>query len=509
MNLKKPQKKSAEEQLEILKSGVVDLIDEKELFKKLRKSLENNRPLKVKAGFDPSRPDLHLGHTLVINKLRQFQELGHEVHFVVGDWTACIGDPTGQDKTRPILSRKQVKQQAETYIKQVTHAHSLSVVSSHNQKRISTSEPVVTKSQRFFSRSNERTNSNQTDDKLEKLLQKLQRLKSDKQLKSDEKPLKISYNSTFYKKLSKKLPDKKQTEDDLFLFVNKIASKITVDQVLNRDDFKKRLNAGKPLYLHECLYPVFQAYDSVALKADVELGGTDQLFNFLLARDLQEKFDQPPQCVLTLPLLEGLDGVQKMSKSLNNFIAFNDNPKDIYGKVMKISDDLMCRYWKILAGVELSKESINPKKEKELLAFGIVSSFHGEDVAYQAQEEFQRVFSQRKFPSQIDQKNISSRKDMWICRLIVEAELCSSTSEARRQIQGGGIKIYHKADERKERKVRFKWLRSRRKTDHKDEQGEWKEGEKLSDYTEKMNLKAGDNFLLSCGRRKFMEIKVH
>ena len=469
------QSKSPAEQLEILKSGVVDLIDEKELLKKLKE----DRPLKVKAGFDPSRPDLHLGHTLVINKLRQFQELGHKVYFVVGDWTACIGDPTGQDKTRPILSRTQVKQQAKTYIQQVTQASNLPVASfSDGEKskfRTFSLRRIKDNFLKVFNKSGGKIKSVFRDKKLKKLNENLQRLYNNKKLI-------ICYNSDFYK-LHKN--QEKETKEALFLFVNEIASKITVDQILNRDDFKKRHNAGKPLYLHEFLYPVFQAYDSVHLEADVELGGTDQLFNFLLARDLQEKFGQSPQCVLTLPLLEGLDGVQKMSKSLDNFIAFNDTPKDIYGKVMKISDDLMRRYWKILADVELSGKEINSKDEKELLAFGIVSGFHGEDKAHQAQEEFQRVFSQGEFPNQIPPKTIKPAEDVWVCRLIVEAGLCASTSEARRHIQGGGIKIYRK-----------------------DGQGEWKDGKKLSDHKEKWDLRAGENFRLSFGRRRFVEIRV-
>ena len=463
--LKPSQKKSPEEQLEILKTGVVDLIDEKELLKKLKE----NRSLKIKAGFDPSRPDLHLGHTLVINKLRQFQELGHEVHFVVGDWTACIGDPTGRDKTRPILSRKQVKDQAQTYIQQVTQELHFSVASSSNEKQSS-----------FQTRDSMKESSDEQshfqEEKLRNLYSHLKRLDGDR--------IKICYNSEFYSGKTS-FRNSGGNRDALWAFIEEVASRITVNQVLERDDFKERRQSGKPLYLHEFLYPAFQAYDSVALEADVELGGTDQLFNLLLARDLQEKSGQPPQCVLTLPLLEGLDGVQKMSKSLNNFIAFNDTPKEIYGKVMKISDELMYRYWKILAGVDLSKGEINPKTEKELLAFGIVFGFYGEDKARKAKGEFQKVFSQKGFPDQIPEKTVKPRKDVWVCHLIVEMGLCASASEARRQIQGGGIKIYRKND-----------------------QGIWADGKKLSDHKEKWNLKAGENFRLSCGRRKFVEIKV-
>ena len=482
MTSKKSENKSPQEQLEILKSGVVDLINEKELLKKLKEG----RPLRVKAGFDPSRPDLHLGHTLVINKLHQFQELGHEVHFVVGDWTACIGDPTGQDKTRPILSRKQVKQQAKTYIQQVTQVNHLPVASSSAEKQYKSWKyfaAALLKSINFLktNKSVRQASFNQKDAlKLKKLYKNLKRLDKDK--------INICYNSEFYEgRVSGKGGSSRKEKDRnaLWRFIEEVASHITVNQILERDDFKQRRKSGKPLYLHEFLYPAFQAYDSVALKADVELGGTDQLFNLLLARDLQEKFHQPPQCVLTLPLLEGLDGVKKMSKSLNNFIAFNDSPKDIYGKVMKISDDLMRRYWQLLADIKLSGKEINPKKEKELLAFGIVSGFHGEGVAFKAQEEFQKVFSKGNFPDHISEKRINPAEDVWVCRLIMEAGLCSSTSEARRHIQGGGIKIY-------------------RQQGH----GKWADGKKLSDPKEKWSLKAGESFRLSLGRRKFVEIKV-
>ena len=450
--------------MEILKSGAVDLINEKELLKKLKE----NRPLKIKAGFDPSRPDLHLGHTLVINKLRQFQELGHEVHFVVGDWTACIGDPTGRDKTRPILSRKQVKEQAQTYIQQVTQKLHSSVTSLSDEQTESSQKDSK-------KQSGEGKNSIRKE-KLQKLYTHLKRL--------DGHRIKICYNSEFYSGKTS-FGNSGGNRDALWAFIEEVASRITVNQILERDDFQERRQSGKPLYLHEFLYPAFQAYDSVALKADVELGGTDQLFNLLLARDLQEKSGQPPQCVLTLPLLEGLDGVQKMSKSLDNFIAFNDTPKEIYGKVMKISDELMCRYWKVLSGVDLSKTDINPKTEKELLAFGIVSGFYGEAKAHKAKEEFQKVFSQRGFPDQIPEKTVKPRKDVWVCHLIVEVGLCDSASEARRHIQGGGIKVYRK-----------------------DDQGIWGEGKKLSDHKAKWDLKAGENFRLSCGRRQFVEIKV-
>ena len=444
---------SPEEQYNILSRGSVNLINKTELLNKLKLK----RSLRVKVGFDPSRPDLHLGHSILINKLRQFQELGHEVHFIVGDWTARIGDPSGQNKLRPILSEKQVKQQSKTYIQQVTAELSEPDLSrqSDQEKNLDWSEKEQTK--------------------LEKLRETLKRL--------DRKKIKIHYNSTFYKP-ELFFGEKKNV---LWWFVDQIASRVTVNQILNREDFKNRYETGHPLHLHEFLYPLFQAYDSIHMKSDVELGGTDQLFNLLLGRDLQDKLDQEAQCILTLPLLEGLDGKQKMSKSLNNFVAFNDSPKDMYGKVMKVSDELMKRYWNLLAEMEDTQEAKhsdtqdqekaqgNLKREKELLAFGIVASFYNERQACQVKEEFDRVFSNKGLPDQIPEKMMSPANSLWICQLIKNVGLCETTSSARRAIQSGAIR---------------------------------KDKNKLSDPHEKLNLESGDEFLLSFGRRKFVKVKV-
>ena len=416
---------SPEEQYEILSRGSVDLINKQEFLDKLKLK----KPLRVKAGFDPSRPDIHLGHAILINKLHQFQELGHKVFFIVGDFTACIGDPSGQNKTRPLLSVQEVKKNANTYIEQATR---------ENAKVKKTGDEDIWSLIRFFKR-------------------------------LDSKKIKCLFNSEWLNKIS--LRD----------FILQVSSKFTVARQLERNDFSLRYKSEKPIFLHEFFYPVLQAYDSMELKADVEIGGTDQLFNLLLGRDIQEQFEQSPQIVLTLPLLEGLDGQQKMSKSLNNAISFNDSPKDIYGKIMKISDQMLIRYWNLFTEGkrDLTKpfeiKSHHPKKEKEKLAWALVCSLHGEDKADKAQEEFMRVFSKKGLPDQIPEKTVSPIRELWICQLIKDIGLCDSTSSARRGIQSGAVK---------------------------------KDGDKLRDVQEKLNLKSGDNFLLSFGKRKFVRVKV-
>ena len=414
-----------EKQFEILSSGVVDFIQKKELLKKLKEK----RALRVKVGFDPSRPDIHLGHSVLLNKLRQFQDLGHKVIFVVGDFTACIGDPSGQNKTRPLLSEKEARRNARTYIEQVT------------QKNFENPKDI--------------------DMKTTHLLNFLKRL--------NIKKTKILYNS----KWLDKLPLRK--------FIIEIMSKLTVARQLERNDFAQRYKSEKSIGLHEFFYPALQAYDSLEIKADVELGGTDQLFNLLLGRELQEHFNQVPQCVLTLPLLEGVDGVQKMSKSLGNAISFNDLPRDIYGKVMKISDKLLTKYWSLLTqgfcdlDKEINKKKLHPKSQKELLAESIVYSLHGEKAAQEAKKEFVQIFSKKGTPTDIKQKIVKPAQDVWICSFIKEVGLSSSTSEARRSILAGALK---------------------------------KDGQKLTNAQEKINLKSGDSFILNSGKRKFIKIKV-
>jgi len=415
------------EQLQKISSGSVDLIQSKELLKKLKEK----RPLIVKAGFDPSRPDIHIGHSILINKLREFQELGHKIYIIVGDFTACIGDPSGQNQTRPLLSQKEAHKNASTYIDQITY------------KNFNNPESLDTKTHHLFNY--------------------LKRL--------DARKTKILYNSKWLNKIS------------LQKFIMDITSHLTVARQLERNDFSKRYQAQKPIGLHEFYYPILQAYDSVEIKADIELGGTDQLFNLLLGRELQEHYHQDPQCILTLPLLEGIDGVQKMSKSLGNDISFKDSPNNIFGKIMKISDELLITYWQRLTGghcnVQFAKQiqdkSLNPKKEKELLAWAVVYSLYGMKAAQQAKDEFLRIFSNKGLPDYIPEKVLPASKNIWICHLIKEVGLSSSTSEARRQVLAGAIK---------------------------------KEGEKIKDVQQKIDLHSGDSFLLSSGKRHFIKVKV-
>ena len=380
---------SPEEQYEALSYGAVNFINKEEFIKKLKLG----KPLRVKAGFDPSRPDLHLGHSSLINKLRQFQELGHEVIFVVGDWTACIGDPSGQNKTRPILSYEEAKQNAESYIRQAT------AVALQAQD----SQGAPQENNRLLANTAQESG---------------QRENFKKQIKEDKaSQLALS----FFKRLDPEKTQHKYNSEwlnnvSLSDFILNICSKFTVARQLERNDFAFRYKSEKPIGLHEFLYPVIQAYDSVELKADVELGGTDQLFNLLLGRELQKEWGQSPQTILTLPLLEGIDakksteemkterqknenpadskktenwssieGAWKMSKSLNNAITFNDSPKEMYGKTMKISDKLLVRWWYVFTEgrVDLQPhfedKSLHPKKEKEKLAWLLVYSFHGEE----------------------------------------------------------------------------------------------------------------------------------
>ena len=414
-------KLSAKEQYNTLSSGVVDLINKEEFLKKL----EKKTVLKVKAGFDPSRPDIHIGHSVLIHKLCQFQELGHEVIFVVGDFTACIGDPSGQNKTRPALSFVEVKDNSQTYIEQAT------------KKNCVIPEKLDQDSQKILSFFN----------------------------RLDFKKTKWVYNSKWLDKVS--LRD----------FILSVCSKFTVARQLERDDFSLRYKEGKPIGLHEFFYPILQAYDSVQLQADVEIGGTDQLFNLLLGRNLQQEYEQNPQIVLTLPLLEGLDGKQKMSKSLNNAISFNDNPKDIYGKIMKISDELLIRYWSIFTEGErdLSRNRHHPKKEKEKLAWLLVCSFYGEEQANQTQSEFTRVFSNKGLPDQILEMQDIESKEIGLCELIRNIGLSSSKSEARRAILSGAVK---------------------------------RDGKKLTDPQAIIDLRKNKDFLLSFGKRKFRRINL-
>ncbi|HHK60654.1 MAG TPA: tyrosine--tRNA ligase, partial [Desulfobacterales bacterium] len=353
-----------EEQLRLIERGAVDLVSREELAAKLERSAASGRPLRVKAGFDPTAPDLHLGHTVLLQKLKHFQELGHEVCFLIGDFTGMIGDPTGKSETRKPLTREDVARNAETYKEQVF-----------------------------------------------KIL--------------DPAKTRIMFNSAWLDKLS--------SQDFI-----RLASQLTVARMLEREDFSSRFKSGRPISIHEFLYPLIQGYDSVAMQADVEIGGTDQLFNLLMGRDLQRAWGQEPQVVLTLPLLEGLDGVNKMSKSLGNYIGITEPPDEIYGKTLSISDELMFRYYELLS--DLSSEEIarlredmaagrlHPKKIKQRLARELVARFHGEEAAVQAEANFERVFRDHQLPDDIPEKRISVEgQAIWLPKLLAAAGLVKGT----------------------------------------------------------------------------------
>ena len=369
---------STSEKLEILKRGVEEIIPEKGLEKKLNK----NKPLIIKAGFDPTAPDLHLGHTVLINKLKQFQDLGHQVIFLIGDFTGMIGDPSGVSETRPILTVEQLKKNSETYQEQIF-----------------------------------------------KIL--------------DKKKTKIEFNSTWFKKM---------TSAELI----NLSSKMTVARMLERDDFSKRYKGNKPISIHEFIYPLVQGYDSFELKSDVELGGTDQKFNLLVGRDIQKSFGMEEQIIMTLPILEGTDGVKKMSKSLNNYIGLKESPNDMFGKIMSISDDLMWRYFDLLSFkpfVEIkelkkkTEQGLNPMEAKKMLSAEIVTRFHGEEKALLAEKEFTNRFSKGNDPAEIKLIKLSMKAssisilDLLSNEELGDHKLCKSKSEVRRMIAQGAVKI--------------------------------------------------------------------
>jgi tyrosyl-tRNA synthetase len=365
-----------DEQLEFLRKGAVEIIREEDLRAKLEKSARTGKPLRVKLGADPTAPDIHLGHTVVIRKLRHFQELGHTVIFLIGDFTGLIGDPSGKSATRPQLTREEINANAETYKKQIF-----------------------------------------------KLL--------------DPDKTEIRFNSEWMDKLG----------SDGFI---RLASHVTVKQILERDDFQKRLAEERPVALHELLYPLTQAYDSVALEADVELGGTDQKFNLLLGRNLQREYNQEPQVALITPLLEGTDGVQKMSKSLGNYIGIDEAPSEMFGKVMSISDDLMWRYYELLTDVSAgdieqmrsraSNGEVNPRDLKVELAKRIITDFHSKPDADAAEEEFNRVFRRKEVPDEIETAEMPSGS-LPLARFLAQKGLAASVSEARRLIEQGGVRV--------------------------------------------------------------------
>lgn len=370
--------KPVEEQLKLLKKGAVEIILEEDLVSKLERSRKQNRPLRIKAGFDPTAPDIHLGHTVLLRKMKHFQELGHEVIFLIGDFTGLIGDPSGRSATRPAMTREEINRNAETYKQQVF--------------RILDPEKTI-----------------------------------------------IDFNSRWLGALSS-------------FDIIKLTSKYTVARILERDDFTKRFKAGLPISVHELLYPLMQAYDSVALKADVELGGTDQKFNLLVGREIQREYGQEPQVILTLPLLEGLDGVEKMSKSLGNYVGINEPPQEMFGKLMSISDELMYRYYELLTDVpsdqienwknQAQQGQLNPRDLKAGLARMIVADFWGEAEAQKASEEFDRIFKHKEIPEDIEEKILEMSKDagpMELVEVMFSLGLVPSRSEAKRLIRQGGV----------------------------------------------------------------------
>ena len=369
---------SKDKQLLEIQRGTEEILVEEEFTKRFHQK----KPLKIKVGFDPTAPDLHLGHTIIINKMRQFQEFGHEIIFLIGDFTGMIGDPSGVNETRPVLTREQIDENAATYEKQIF-----------------------------------------------KIL--------------DKDLTRIEFNSSWMQQVdSSKLIE--------------IASKYTVARMLERDDFKKRFKTGNPISIHELLYPLVQAYDSVALEVDVELGGTDQKFNLLVGRHLQQLYGQPPQTAITLPLLEGLDGVKKMSKTANNYIALTDSPKDMLGKIMSISDELMWRYFELLSARSLDeigllqkqvKKGKNPRDIKFLLAEEIVERFHGKQSSDDAKASFLRQFQQGQMPEEIKSVSInyseveSESGIVNMAKVLYLANLVTSVSEGHRAIKAGSVRL--------------------------------------------------------------------
>ena len=396
---------TVEEQIELISRGADEIL----LLDDLKKKLERGTPLRIKAGFDPTAPDLHVGHTVLINKMRQFQELGHEVLFLIGDFTGMIGDPTGKNSTRPPLSREQVLENAKTYQSQIF-----------------------------------------------KIL--------------DPDKTRVMFNSEWMESMGS-------------AGIISLAGKQTVARMLERDDFSKRYSSGQPIAIHEFLYPLVQGYDSVAMKADVELGGTDQKFNLLMGRQLQQAFGQEPQVVLTMPLLEGLDGVNKMSKSLGNYIGIDEAPDEIFGKIMSVSDELMWRYFELLSFRPMSEIASfrdriaageNPRDIKFLLGKEIVARFHSEEAAAKAEHNFIERFRKGAMPDDIEEVLIQAEAgELPLANLLKDAGLVSSTSEAMRMMKQGAVKI---------------------------------DGEKLEDPALKISV--GSTAIYQVGKRRFAKVTV-
>ena len=395
------------EQMDLIKRGTVEVLPEEELVKKLENAQKSNKPLIIKQGFDPTAPDIHLGHTVGIRKLRHFQQLGHQVVVIIGDYTAMVGDPSEKNSTRPRLTHDEVMEHARTYQEQ------------------------------FF-----------------KILDK-------------EKTI-IRYNGEWFSKMT-------------FAEIMELASKFTVARMLERDDFAKRYAAQQPISIHEFFYPLMQGYDSVMIKADVELGATEQKFNLVIGRNIQREYGQEPQVILTLPVLEGLDGKQRMSKSIGNYIGIDEAPKEIYGKAMSIPDDLIYRYFELVTDVdkdELSKihqqlndPAVNPRDVKKYLARTLVRMYYDRNAARQAEKEFENIFVKKDLPDDIPDAVIAEDK-LRIADLLVQTKTAESKGQARRLIQGGAVSI---------------------------------NGEKITDPFQEIVIK--DNNILKVGKRRFVRLK--
>ncbi len=398
------------EQLKIIRRGVTEILPEAELEEKLKKSIAEGRPLRIKAGFDPTAPDIHLGHTVLIHKMRQFQELGHEVCFLIGDFTGMIGDPTGKSETRKQMTKEDVMENARTY----------------QEQAFKILDPAKTR---------------------------------------------IVFNNDWLGKM---------TIDEMI----RLAAKQTVARMLERDDFKKRYAAEQPIGIHEFLYPLIQGYDSVVLKADVELGGTDQRFNMLVGRELQRESGHEPQVVLMMPLLEGTDGVNKMSKSMNNYIGISEAPSEIFGKIMSVSDELMVRYYELastksLGEIEnlkkgLKSGTVHPMDAKKALAFEIVERYHSNEAAIEAKEGFEKVFRDKGIPDEIETVSLKFEDEsVWLPSLLATLEMVGSNSEGKRLIVQGGVTI---------------------------------DGQKVLE--EKFHLSRGREYLIKAGKRKFKRVEL-
>ena len=406
-----PDKMTIDEQLDYLARGSVDLITREDLAERLEECRKTGRKLKIKVGFDPTAPDLHLGHTVILRKMRHFQDLGHEVVFLIGDFTGMIGDPSGRNKLRPAMSRGELENNAETYKQQVF-----------------------------------------------KIL-------------DPEKTI-VDFNSRWLGELGA----------EGFI---KLAARYTVARMLERDDFETRLKGGVPIFMHEILYPLAQAYDSVALEADVEMGGTDQKFNLLVGRDIMREYDLKPQIVLTVPLLEGLDGTEKMSKSLGNYVGISEPPAEMFGKLMSISDNLMWRYFELLTDLpmdeiegkrrEATMGTINPMEVKLELAGLIIADYHGAAAAKEAEQAFRSTFSKGQVPDDIPEAALEAGSEVWLVELLNEHGLVASKGEGRRMVRQGAVSI---------------------------------DGEKIGDEELRVSLAAGDEKIVKVGKRRWLKLKA-